>query len=94
MHKYFADVIDVAGDGYCGFHVVSYLLGRSVETHHNIRLNLTIELNQNRVRYLKMLGSQERFDVIKNALTPAENGPAPEDKWMMMPDMGFLLAQK
>jgi hypothetical protein len=47
MYEYFANVIDVAGDGHCGFHVVSLLLGRSDETYHIIRLDLTIELNQN-----------------------------------------------
>ncbi|MCH85523.1 OTU-like cysteine protease [Trifolium medium] len=51
IHEYFADVIDVSGDGHCGFHVVSHLLGRSDEAHHIIRLDLTIELNQNKARY-------------------------------------------
>jgi hypothetical protein len=41
-----------------------------------------------------MFGSQDRFEFIKNALTPVEIGPAPEDKWMMMPAMGFLLVIK
>jgi hypothetical protein len=27
MHEHFADVINVAGDGYCGFCVVSHLIG-------------------------------------------------------------------
>jgi hypothetical protein len=41
-----------------------------------------------------MFDSQDRFEFIKNTLTPAGIGPAPEDKWMMMSSMGFLLAKK
>ncbi|MCI05944.1 FAR1-related protein [Trifolium medium] len=68
--------------------------GRSEEAHQIIRLDLAIELNQNRANYVKLFGGHERFDVIKNALTPDGIGPAREDKWMIMPDMGFLLAKK
>ncbi|MCH83091.1 protein FAR1-RELATED SEQUENCE 6-like [Trifolium medium] len=36
-----------------------------------------------------------RFHItIKHALTPVRIGPAHEDKWLMIPDMCFLLAQK
>jgi hypothetical protein len=94
MHDYFTEVIDVADDEHCGFRVVSCLLDKSDEDHQIICLELTIKLNQNRARYLDMFGSQDRFEFIKNALTPAEIGPAPEDKWMMMPAMGFLLVIK
>ncbi|MCI08117.1 OTU-like cysteine protease, partial [Trifolium medium] len=62
MHEYFADVIDVDGDSRCGFRAIFDLLGKSVEDHHIIRLELTIELNKNRGWYLTMFGSQERFD--------------------------------
>ncbi|MCI33714.1 hypothetical protein A2U01_0054931, partial [Trifolium medium] len=41
-----------------------------------------------------MFSGQQRFDLIKNALMLDGTGPATEEKWMMMPDMGFLLAQK
>ncbi|MCI38726.1 hypothetical protein A2U01_0059955 [Trifolium medium] len=59
-----------------------------------VRLDLTIVLNQNRARYVKLFGGQDIFDVIKNALVPDEIGAAHDDKWMTMPDVGFLVAQK
>jgi hypothetical protein len=31
MYEYIEDVIDVKGDGHCGFRVVAFLLGRSVD---------------------------------------------------------------
>jgi hypothetical protein len=84
MHKYFANVIDVADNGHCGFRPVSGLLGKSVKDHHIVRLELTIEHTKNRARYLTMFSSQERFDKIKHALTPTRIGPTPEDKWLMI----------
>ena len=94
MHQFIEDIVDVAGDGHCGFRAVSGLLGRSVETHSIIRLELLQELNSNRQSYLQLFGSERRFKQIKHALTPAGIGLALEDKWMTFPDMGFLIAQK
>ncbi|MCI43513.1 receptor-like protein kinase, partial [Trifolium medium] len=80
MHEYYTDVIDVEGDGHCGFRAVSVLLGKSDEEYQMVRLALTIELNQNRARYVELLGGQDRFDVIKHALTPDGVGLANDDK--------------
>jgi hypothetical protein len=46
LHQYFENVIDVAGDGHCGFHVVSGLIGDSVDSYNMVRLDLSIELKQ------------------------------------------------
>ncbi|MCI49479.1 receptor-like protein kinase, partial [Trifolium medium] len=81
-------------DEHCGFRAISVLLDESEEEHQMVRLDLTIVLNQNRARYVKLLGGQDIFDVIKNALVPDEIEAAHDDKWMTMPDMGFLVAQK
>ncbi|MCI45815.1 hypothetical protein A2U01_0067054, partial [Trifolium medium] len=43
-------------------------------------------------RYVKLFGGQHRFDVIKHALTPDGIRAAHDNKWMMMPDMDFLVA--
>jgi len=94
MHQFIEEVVDVAADGHCGFRAVSGLLGRSVETHSIIRLELLQELNNNRQSYLQLFGSERRFKQIKHALTPPGIGIPLEDKWMAFPDMGFLIAQK
>jgi hypothetical protein len=52
MHEYLAYIIDVVGDGHYRFHVVSSLLGKCVDDHHIVHLELTIELNKKRARYL------------------------------------------
>ncbi|PNX76274.1 hypothetical protein L195_g032219 [Trifolium pratense] len=88
------DIIDVVGDMHYGFRVVSRLLGKSPNGHNIICLEFTIELNKNRAQHLDIFGSQQRNDVIKNALTTVGTDVAHEDKCMMMHDIGFLLAQK
>ncbi|XP_045799082.1 uncharacterized protein LOC123893192 [Trifolium pratense] len=94
IQEYFVDIIDVVGDRHYGFRVVSRLLGKSPNGHNIICLEFTIELNKNRAQHLDIFGSQQRNDVIKNALKPAGTDVAHEDKCMMMHDIGFLLAQK
>ncbi|MCI18803.1 OTU-like cysteine protease, partial [Trifolium medium] len=64
------------------------------EEHQMVRLDHTIELNQNRAHYGNLFGGQDRFDAIKHVLTPDGVGPAHDDKWMMMSYMGFLVDQK
>jgi hypothetical protein len=59
MHEYLAYIIDVVGDGHYRFHVVSSLLGKCVDDHHIVHLELTIELNKKRARYLDLFGSKK-----------------------------------
>jgi histone-lysine N-methyltransferase SETD2 len=96
MPDYFDDIINGKGDGHCGFRAAALLLGKSVDDHTTIRLDLITELNRNRAQYLKLYGGKERFDYIMNALTPMTggDGSAPREKWMTVPDMLFLLAQR
>ncbi|MCH79777.1 FAR1-related protein [Trifolium medium] len=94
MHEYFSHVINVAGDGHCGFRAVAHLLGKSEDNHHMIRLDLLTELVHNKARYFQLFGGKDKLDYLKDALTPAGIGDADEDKWLTMPDMGFLLAQR
>jgi hypothetical protein len=74
MPDYFQDVIDVKGDGHCGFRAATLLLRKSVQDHIMIQLDLIIELNRNQARYLEVYGGKERFDYIMSALTPVTGG--------------------
>jgi histone-lysine N-methyltransferase SETD2 len=89
MHPYFENVMDVAGDGHCGFRVVSGLIEESVDSYNMVRLDLSVELKKNKERYLEVFANEERLDEIKHAVVPECVGRALEDKWMIMPDMGF-----
>ncbi|MCI72136.1 OTU-like cysteine protease, partial [Trifolium medium] len=59
-----------------------------------IRLDLTVELKKNRKRYIEVFGTEEIYNQIKDALIPERLGRTLEDKWMIMLNMRFLIAQK
>lgn len=94
MHRFFENVIDVKGDGHCGFRAVAGLLNLPVESHLIIRQELLSEVKSNRKSYLKLFGSQKRLDDIMDNLDFEGNNPALENKWMIMPEMGLIVAQK
>ncbi|MCI33276.1 receptor-like protein kinase, partial [Trifolium medium] len=93
MYPFFENVIDVAEDGHCGFRVVACRIGEHEDSHQMTRLDLTVELKKNGKRYIQVYGSDERYNHIMDALTPKRLGRTLDDKWMIMPDMGFLKAQ-
>jgi len=41
-----------------------------------------------------LIGADRRYKEVLGALTFCGIGHAPPDKWMAMPDMGFLMAQR
>ncbi|MCH85802.1 protein FAR1-RELATED SEQUENCE 5 [Trifolium medium] len=95
MHPFIENVIDVTPDGHCGFCAVSGFIGdKNQDDFQMIRLDLSIELRAHKERYVQLYGGMKRYTVIETALVPCKIGPALEDKWMMMPDMGFFIAQK
>jgi hypothetical protein len=84
--------LDVVGDGHCRFHIVSGLIENSVDSYNMVHLDLSVELKKNKKRYLEVFVSEVRFNQIKHALVSERDGWALEDKWMIMPDMGVLVA--
>jgi hypothetical protein len=91
MHQYFENVINVAGDGQCGFRADSGLIRDSVDSYNLVCLDFSVELKNKKV---EVFSSEERFKQIGHALVPGPDGRAPRDKWFMLPDMGFLVTQK
>jgi histone-lysine N-methyltransferase SETD2 len=96
MHPYIDDIVDVVGDGYCGYRVVALDHGKSEDDFELIKLFMLSELNLNRDYYLKIYGSERRFNYIKDALNPPNRklsyGVAPMEKWFTFPDMGHIIA--
>jgi histone-lysine N-methyltransferase SETD2 len=96
MHSYIEDIIDVKGNGHCGFRVVAEHLGKGEESHVLIRRALIRELNMFRSDYLNIYGNEERLQYINDGLYPPKimpiSGIAPVDKWLTFPDMGHILA--
>jgi histone-lysine N-methyltransferase SETD2 len=97
MHSYIDDIIDVEGDGYCGYRVVALDQNKSEDDYNLIRLVMLRELNLNRERYLRLYGSKRRLNYIIDAMYPppkinSRNKVAPKEKWLTFPDMGHIIA--
>jgi histone-lysine N-methyltransferase SETD2 len=97
MHSYIDDIIDVEGDGYCGYRVVAVDQNKSEDDYNLIRLVMLRELNLNRERYLRLYGSKRRLNYIIDAMYPppnikSRNEVAPKEKWLTFPDMGHIIA--
>jgi len=67
----------------------------SVDDHQMICYQPHEELiSEGNARYRRMINDDRRYKEVLGAVTFSGIGPAPPNKWMTMPDMGFLIAQK
>jgi len=95
MHDFIEKVIDVPGDGHCGFQAVAVLRNLSVDDHQIVWYNLYKELvDVENACYRRMINGYKRYKEVSDALSYGGIGNAPRHKWMTMPDMGFIIAQK
>jgi len=94
MHQFIEKVVDVEGDGHCGFCAVPGLLKMCVDDHYYVCYALLQELISDSDYYLQLVRTEKQINEVKNALTLDGMGTVPGDKWMIMPEMGFLIAQK
>ncbi|XP_068498106.1 uncharacterized protein [Phaseolus vulgaris] len=93
-HPYILDVINVKADGHCGFRAIASLLGMGEESWPLIRMVLFKEISQWREEYATLLGGHQRVEHIKRSLLVDELSMASVDKWMTIPDMGYLIASR
>ncbi|XP_057445785.1 uncharacterized protein LOC130737925 [Lotus japonicus] len=92
---YIDEVIDVVGDGNCGYRAVAALLGHPEGQNgwHSIREKLMEELEHHQYLYNTMWG----FDIVQALhfrLTLPHDQMATDDKWMPLPEMGYLIATR
>jgi len=94
MVSFIEKVMDVISDGNCGFWVIVEFLGLIEESHIMIRRHLIHELKDHRNDYVGVYADGDRFNYILNVLHPPTNsgGIALVDKWLMLPDMGHIVA--
>jgi len=95
MHDFIEKVRDVPSDGHCGFRAVAVLRNLSVDDHQIVQYNFYKELvGVENARYWRMINGDKRYKEVSDALSYGGIGNGPRDKWMTMPNMGFLIAQK
>ncbi|XP_045792850.1 PKS-NRPS hybrid synthetase cheA-like [Trifolium pratense] len=101
MHPFIEDIINVDGDGYCGYRAVALAQRGNEDDFELIRCNMSRELRLNKDMYVAIFGCEERYQYICDALLPPprtrqrtsiRNSVAPMDKWFTLPDMGHIVA--
>ena len=94
MRPYVEDIVNVRGDGNCGFRVVARYMGLNEEDHILVRHALINELKNHKSDYLPIYATERRYKLIFDGLHPptSKSGIAPPEKWLTTLDMGHIIA--
>ena len=92
MKPYIEKIVNVDGDGYCGYRVVAENLGLGSDSYGLVRLALIKELTGKRNDYLGIYGGEDRLKFLIDSLYPPKlkTSAAPVEKWLTVPDMGHV----
>jgi histone-lysine N-methyltransferase SETD2 len=91
IQPYVDEIIDVRGDGHCGFRAAAYCLGKGEGQYMHIREKVAEELRHNRNYYMRQdpnMNVEETLN-ISNVKDPRPCGVA---HWMCMPSFGRPMA--
>ncbi|AES59204.1 OTU-like cysteine protease [Medicago truncatula] len=95
MVPFIEKVVDVIGDGHCGFRAIAEFMGLTEKNHLMIRTHLIQELMDHRDDYVEVFAGEDRYNYILNRLHPPANTKTCAhlvDKWLTFPDMGHIVA--
>ncbi|XP_058782385.1 uncharacterized protein LOC131656794 [Vicia villosa] len=92
MHKYIDQIVNVVGDGNCGFRAVSALLGKGEGADELVRHVLIEELVNHKDSYTRVFGDGTKFQPVNEALVPWGGAYAPVSHWMRFPEIGHLIS--
>jgi len=94
MRPYIEDIVNVRGDGNCGFRIMARNMGFNEEDHVLVRHALINELKNHKSDYLLIYATERRYKLILDDLHPptSKSGIAPPEKWLTTPDMGDIIA--
>lgn len=92
IHPHIIDIIEIMGDGNCGFRAIASLLGYTEDGWPMVRRELDNELKSNNSLYEKLFG--ERIQVVRDSLQISGLGDQLKDKWFTIPAMGYLVANR
>ncbi|KAI5400827.1 hypothetical protein KIW84_065620 [Lathyrus oleraceus] len=94
IRSYIEDVVNVESDGNCGFRVIASLHGYGEDGWPMVRRELGLELiDKDRSTLYDKLFSN-RLSVVRESLMIESFGSQPPEKWMSLPDMGYLIANR
>ncbi|KEH22570.1 OTU-like cysteine protease [Medicago truncatula] len=95
MFSFIAKVVDVIGDGHCGFRAIAEFMGLTEKNHLMIRTHLIQELKDHGDDYVEVFAGEDRYNYILNGLHPPANTKSCAhlvDKWLTFLDMGHIIA--
>jgi len=94
MRPYIEDIVNVKGDGNCGFRVIAKHLRMDEDSHVLVRHALSNKLKNHKSDYLPIYGTEKRFKLIFDGLHPptSKSGIMSVDKWLTTTDMGHIFA--
>ncbi|CAG8664616.1 9369_t:CDS:1 [Ambispora gerdemannii] len=91
MHKYIKEVINVDGDGNCGYRVLAVCLGRNESEWPEVKKELREELNKREQFYRSLFLVNGDYAAIMREISWVD-GPCTFEYWMRMPLMGDVIA--
>lgn len=98
FHPYVENIKNVLGDGNCGFRATASALGYGEDQWLLIRRLLIDEMVQFETHYKKALKGENNavgsYNDVFSSLQWSGPGFAPREYWMLMPETGFLIANK
>ncbi|KAL5194002.1 PKS-NRPS hybrid synthetase [Glycine soja] len=107
MHDFIDKIVEVKGDGNCGYRSVAGLLGMGQDSWSVVRNHLLKELANFSKDYIKLFGGTERYEELRmsllvDGLTKFEIKfdvyicfiQVTTDKWMDITDMGHVIASR
>jgi len=97
MYEFIEKVVDVDGDGHCGIRAIVVLRDMYIDDYQMICYQLQKAIfGEEYECYRRLIRSEHLYNEVLYALTSDSIGfrAAPPNKWMIMPDMIFLIAQR
>ena len=73
MRPYIEGIVDVIGDGHCGFRAIAESMGLTEQSHVMVRRALIKELKEHRNKYIEIYASEPRYNYILDGLHPPKN---------------------
>lgn len=90
---YITDWLDMARDGNCGYRAVAHTIYGDEKFWVRVRMELFRELGDRGDLYAKLFGGMDRVRETLHSIMHWE-GPAPNNKWLTIFDMGWVIATK
>ncbi|XP_073227028.1 uncharacterized protein [Cicer arietinum] len=90
IHSYIEEIIDVVADGNCGFRAIAALLGWTEESWPLVRTQLDKEIRLHQDLNANVF--DDSVESVRNSLKISELGAQEKDKWMCIPDLGYVIA--